>query len=228
MGAGFSLEMRLREMRGGRLQTWSATSGADADEACARTAAALLLSPEAVRELVGLDGTTVDVLRARDSYMAPPNCLQPALHFPRFPLGTVSIQSFVGNPEDAYVQILTSMPASEVHPTEPEGDIRNSETYKAYLRMRSEGHEPPYITLFEVESRSCFASRIYTTSNRRRTLVAQELGLDVTGWRQPLMQDTGLPMKLADVNRTYCRMTQMLADYDCMSRVPRHGERRCR
>lgn len=220
MGGAFRFDACLNELRIIGMQTWGARAAASTRQLVEHTSQLLGLPELAVSQLLGLDGTTIDALRARDCYQAPSNSLSPDRDCPRFPLGSASIQSIVGNADDAYVQILTRIPAERVVPTEPEDGIRNSEAYKAYVQMLVDGYEQPYITIFEVDSYTSFGSRRYTTTNRRRTLAAQQLDMEVTGWLQPLMSDTGLPMKLADVKSAYNRVVRLLAADSRSAAVP--------
>lgn len=144
---------------------------------------------------------SIEELRMRDLYQAEPNCLNPAIDAPRYPLGTPRILTFNINPYDSYVGILTKFQAKDLVLSEPENGIRSHPTFLRYMEMRSAGFEPPYISVFEQVTGS--GATKYVSANRRRALVAQERNETIVGWLEPENHETGLPLKYGDVIRAY-------------------------
>lgn len=141
----------------------------------------------AVREVATLP---LEVLRERERYLPPSGSLSPALDAPRYPLG--SAQALLHS-DDPYLQFLAEVNPNQVHPNEAEENIRLSTAFKAYVHWAREGIEPPYITVFEVESGKL------VTPNRRRTLAAREAGRTMHAWLGRVNRETGLPLKYRDV-----------------------------
>lgn len=146
--------------------------------------------------LVELLTLTVAQLRGRDRYCAMNNEMSPA-HFPRLAVSSAKIASFNTDVRESYVDYLDVFDARRLRLSEAEAGIKRHPTYRRYVEMRREGHEPPYIDVYEAEDGAL------VTSNRRRTLVSQELGLPITGWRGVLNRETGLPLKYGDVLNAY-------------------------
>lgn len=141
----------------------------------------------AVREVATLP---LEALRERDRYLPPSGSLSPALDAPRYPLG--SAQAMLHS-DDPYLQFLAEVDPNQVHPNEAEENIRLSTAFKAYVHWAREGIEPPYITVFEVDSGKL------VTPNRRRTLAAREAGRSMHAWLGRVNRETGLPLKHRDV-----------------------------
>ncbi|WP_415913018.1 hypothetical protein [Neptuniibacter sp. QD37_11] len=139
--------------------------------------------------------TSIESLKGRSQYLAPTNSLKPA-SFPKFDLFDPRMDSF-GNVEDMYVEYLVEIEASDLQITEATQEIESHPTYLRYLEMSEEGHEPPYINITESGTGKLMSP------NRRRTLVAQELGKSIKGWLSPLNRETGLPLSYGDVIQSY-------------------------
>lgn len=135
----------------------------------------------------------------------------------RYPLHSAAVMMKVSDFGQSYLSYLVKVPSKSVTPTESEADIRRHPSFARYTRWLEQGSEPPYLTLFENERIG--TPHRYTTTNRRRCLVARDLGRPITGWLSPICPDTGLPLKLNDVLRLYAR-----AHRDLRGRPAQHGD----
>lgn len=113
--------------------------------------------------------------------------------FPHYPEGAVRVSSFGGDHDDRYVDFLCEFDSRQLVNAEHEQDIKRHPSYAKYLEWAKSGNEPPYISVYETDS-----GRLQST-NRRRTLAAQELGLRIKGWLGRVNRETGLPLKYGDV-----------------------------
>lgn len=141
----------------------------------------------AVREVATLP---LEALRARDQYTAPSGSLSPVLDAPRYPVGSAQAMAYS---DDPYLQFLAEVDPHQVHPNEAEENIRLSTAFKAYVQWSQAGIDPPYTTVFEVDSGKL------VTPNRRRTLAAREAGRTLQAWLGRVNRETGLPLKYRDV-----------------------------
>lgn len=148
---------------------------------------------KAVTELVCL---SVEELRERDRFIAMSNQMEPA-DFPRFALGTAKIAAHHSTVGESYTEFLDTFDSRRLVTSEWEGEIRKHPTYLCYVEMLREGHEPPYIHVFEDEKGTL------VSTNRRRTLASQKLGRRITGWHGVPNRETGNPLKYGDVLSAY-------------------------
>ncbi|MDW5418723.1 LPD23 domain-containing protein [Iodobacter sp. CM08] len=155
-------------------------------------AARLLGVPDrSVSEVVRL---SVNELTNRDAEQSqiPSNGTVPAL-FKRYPLGSAALAQYGDVEEERYVRVLTEFNANDLLLSEPESDIKKTESFTQYLNWSELGIEAPYIGVNESDNGQAISI------NRRRTLVAQELGKPIKGWFSPIHHHTGLPLKYGDV-----------------------------
>ena len=167
--------------------------------------AAKVVSPEilgAVAERFGVPESVVaelasvapEILVAR--YAADnaiiPNRMNPA-EFERFPVGTVRIADFGGDFRGRYVEHLREFDPATLVNAEAEDGVKRHETYARYLAWAREGREAPYVSVYETDSGTL------QSVNRRRTLVAQEIGKPIKGWFGPMNRETGNSLKYGDV-----------------------------
>jgi hypothetical protein len=138
----------------------------------------------------------VEVLRDRDRFVAPSNCMEPQ-DCPRYELGTPKIAYWQSDFSEAYVGFLSEFDPHTLVTAEHEEDIRRHPTFERYVEMLREGHRAPYIQVFEDLKGKLVAS------NRRRTLTAQVADVPVQGWRGKDFARTGLPLKYRDVVEAY-------------------------
>ncbi|WP_429482161.1 hypothetical protein [Paraburkholderia youngii] len=157
--------------------------------------AELGLPRQAVVDLLTLP---VEVLRERDRYTAMNNVMTPA-DFPRHLISAAKIDSINTRVSESYVSYLDEFDSSKLLCTEHEAGIKQHKTYSRYVEMRQQGYEPPYVHVYANEKGQLLCS------NRRRTLVAQELGLPLKGWRSTHNFATDLPLKYGDVLAAYAR-----------------------
>lgn len=165
--------------------------GTAVDTVCAK----LRLPRLAAVELLTLP---VDALRQRDREVVVSNGMSPA-DFARYEMGAAKIGAFNTHPSESYVEYLAEFDSSSLLLAECVGHIKSHVTYPRYLEMRKQGFEPPYVLVCGNEKGQLISS------NRRRTLVAQELKLPLNGWYSPHNHDTGLPLKYRDVLAEYVR-----------------------
>ncbi|MFP3637568.1 hypothetical protein [Paraburkholderia sp. SIMBA_054] len=150
----------------------------------------------AVRDLVSLE---IEQLRDRDREgdRIPPNQMVPA-EFQRHELGAAKIASFNSEVEESYVSFLDEFDSALLVTAEHEAGIRRHPTFQKYVEMSRAGHEPPYIYVTSGDREG-----VYVSTNRRRTLTAQELGKRIRGWHSVINAETNLPLKYGDVIRAY-------------------------
>jgi len=147
---------------------------------------------KAVREVAEL---SVDQLRARYKEQDHTNNGQAPEPFVRHELGAASLPDW-GDPQNAYLEYLREMDPKALKLSEGANGIRQHPTYERYKAWAASGSEAPYISVGETEKGS------WVSSNRRRTLVAQDLGQpSIKGWFGPHNKETGLPLKYGDVMR---------------------------
>lgn len=149
-----------------------------------RTADTLELPAYSVRELLT---TPIDTLHTR-SRQAEQNELSNDL-----PLGTPLV-----NPHGDEIRFLKRFTATELKLAEHEEQIKKHPSYQNYLELAKNSVKPPYIWVNQTWTRKQDISL-----NRRRTLVAQELGQEIDGWYSPISKRTGLAVKLSDVVALY-------------------------
>ncbi|MBN3760867.1 hypothetical protein [Burkholderia sp. Ac-20365] len=152
------------------------------------------LPRRAVHDLVSL---SIEALRDRDRHLVWSNMMEPS-EFPRHELGTAKIDAYICDPMECYTEYLDEFDAKDLVTSETEDGIRKHRTYARYVEMALEGHEPPPIHVFASEKIGVLVS-----TNRRRTLVAQQLGRRIKGWHGRHNFETGLPLKYGDVKRAY-------------------------
>jgi hypothetical protein len=170
----------------------------------------LRMPPEVVTDVLRTPPT---VLRSRDAYLSKANCMEPDVAQPRYSLGTARMQRHMTDPRESYVDYLTEFDPATLKPNESEDNIRRHPTFSKYMEMSALGFEPPYISVFEHVRDD--GTRVYVTANRRRTLVAQELGKPIKGWLGLHNDETGLPLKYGDVLTAYaeaCARPALSAD----------------
>jgi ADP-Ribosyltransferase in polyvalent proteins len=109
------------------------------------------------------------------------------------PMGSARVMSVGSDEREFYVEYLRRFDAAELRPVEHEENIRNHPSFADYRTWSAQGIQPPYINVVEADDGG------FNSLNRRRTLVAQELGQDLDGWLNPLNRETGLPLKLGDI-----------------------------
>jgi len=148
---------------------------------------------KAVTDLVCL---SVEELRERDRFIAMSNQMEPA-DFPQFPLGAAKIGCHHTDVIESYTEFLDVFDSRRLVNSEAEDGIKRHRTYQRYVEMLREGHEPPYIHVFEDEKGTL------VSTNRRRTLASQELGRRITGWHGVPNRETGNPLKYGDVLSAY-------------------------
>lgn len=168
-------------------------AGADLNaDALRATAERLGISDRAIASTL-LDN--VELLRDRDRFIADSNVMEPKA-FPKYPLGTAKILHWQPDVANAYVDFLDEFDSAVLTTAESEDGIRKHPTFARYVEMLREGHEAPYIHVFERNGK-------YVSSNRRRTLAAQETGARIRGWHGVDNAETGLPLKYGDVVAVY-------------------------
>ncbi len=140
-------------------------------------------------------------LRNRDRYLEPSGSMEPDTACPRFALGTPRIQSGINDELDCYVDFLSEFPARDLVTSEPEAGIRMHPTYSRYVEMLAQGHQPPYINVYEHVQDD--GSSKLVAGGRRRTLAAQELDRNIVGWFGRANRETNLPLKYGDVLDAY-------------------------
>jgi hypothetical protein len=150
-----------------------------------------------LEEVSDIVGTPVDELRRRDEYIAPSNTKGPTQDFERHAIGTAKINLY-GDPMNAYVHVLREFDPKTLVPTEAESGIKQTPIYQGYAEWARQGKEPPPIQVFDGRGGK------FNTSDRRRTLAAQEAGRkSIKGWYSPDNKETGNPLKLGDVIAAY-------------------------
>jgi hypothetical protein len=137
--------------------------------------------------------------RNRESMAHRNNGVEPEQHLTH-PLGAAAMWDFGDDSEhekyhNRYVEYLNEFQPKSLVTAEPEGSIKQDPSYARYKEWSSKGIEPPYISVSENDDGQMVAS------NRRRTLVAQELGKPIKGWLSPINAETKLPLKYGDVTR---------------------------
>jgi hypothetical protein len=160
-------------------------------EALARVAERFYLPIEAVLDIAFVSPEIL-VERSRAAEETPVNGTAPH-SCPRHDLGAVRVYPYGGPLSDRYVDYLRVFDARELVNAEAEQDIKTHPTYARYLDWARSGLEPPYIAVYQTDK-----GRLQS-ANRRRTLVAQELGKEITGWYGPHNAETDLPLKFGDV-----------------------------
>lgn len=157
------------------------------------------LTEQAVKELLEMP---TDVLVAREVARGkvPSNETGSPAPAVNLPLGSASVDPW-GELGERYVNELREMDAALLRVTEPEDGIRAHETYRTYLAWARAGHIAPPVSVAET------ANGFFNSCNRRRTLVAQELGQTVLAWFSPHNPETGLPLKYGDVLRAAGRVS---------------------
>jgi hypothetical protein len=145
---------------------------------------------------------SVDLMRARDRYLAPSDASVPALDYPRYPRHTPKLQSWQQDPMESYIDYLDVVDPFEVIPSEPEGNIRSHPTFQQYVRWYQEGHLPPYPAVFE---QIHDGQRKLLGANRRRILAARAAGVrELPIWLGRWNCETGLPLKYGDILSAGC------------------------
>lgn len=114
--------------------------------------------------------------------------------FKRYPLGSAMVDEYGGDFAGRYVSYLREFEPSTLATSEAEERIKSHPTYAMYVKWSGDGIDPPYVAVNEGEN-----GKLIST-NRRRTLAAQETGRIIQGWFSPLNKVTGLPLKVADVH----------------------------
>lgn len=191
--------------------SWRAPDGVN-EEAAWEAAHQLRIPPRAVADTVLMTARELANVAADEG---TPNSLRVEPH-QRLPLGSAGVRAPFGEPDERYLCFLAKVPSKDVMPTEGENGIRRHKTFDAYVQMLRDGHEPPYVSLYERSLDKLEGGQPrWTTSNRRRCLTAQEVGAPLTGWLSVDNHATGLPLKVGDVKRAYAaaleRQTQLQA-----------------
>lgn len=190
-------------------KTWPGPATPEA--AIARVAERFGIPALAVRELACLPAATL-IQRTEAAYAIPVNGEVPAA-FEEYPLGSVRVADFGGDVDNRYVDYLHEFDAATLLLAEAEQGIKRHPSYARYLTWAREGRRPPYINVFETDRGSL------QSSNRRRTLVAQELGQSIQGWFGRTNQETGLPLKYGDLQQALDQARQELAAGQLMAQV---------
>lgn len=157
--------------------------------------------------------TPEDTLRARARYVEP-TAPFPVTDCPRHELGCVRIQPHNTDGLEAYIDYLGRMPSQKLVTSEAEGTIRQHPSYGRYREWARLGYTPPYWSVFESVRDG---EQRWVATGRRRTLVAQELGQEVTVWIGRQNRETHLPIKWGDIVRAAVEATWALA----------HGRENC-
>lgn len=162
----------------------------------------ITLAHQVVAERFGIPARSVaeiaqlapEILVARDkaSDNILPNSMTPA-SFESQPLGSVRLSTVGGDFDNRYIDYLREFDSQVLVTAEAEQGIKQHPTYGRYLEWAKSGKEIPPISVYEV------GDGVLQSTNRRRTLVAQELGLTVKGWFGVVNKETGLPLKYGDV-----------------------------
>lgn len=142
--------------------------------------------------------TALSELQAREDLAPRPNCMTPTAPLD-LPLGSVKIARC---DSECYVAILREVDPKAIAFSEPESSIRQHASYEVYKQWAGLGWEAPPITVFEGPNSQ------WVSCNRRRTLVHQELGLSIKAWFEPHNPETGLPLKVKDVQQAYQQQLQ--------------------
>lgn len=149
-----------------------------------KTADTLELPAYSVRELLT---TSLETLHTR-SLEAEQNELSNDC-----PLGTPLV-----SPCGDEIRYLKRFAAADLKLAEHEEQIKKHSSYQNYVELAKNSVKPPYIWVNQTWTRKQDVSL-----NRRRTLVAQELGQEIDGWYSPISKRTGLSVKLSDVVAVY-------------------------
>lgn len=176
------------EIRGQAVQSEQPIEISSAHEAVAERFG---IPARSVAEIAQLSTETL-IARDRASGQILPNAMTPA-KFDSLPLGSVRLSSFGGDLDNRYVDYLREFDSQMLVTAETEQGIKQDPTYARYLEWAKGGMEIPPISVYEV------GEGVLQSTNRRRTLVAQELGLTVKGWFGVANMETGLPLKYGDV-----------------------------
>jgi hypothetical protein len=159
-------------------------------EALARVAERFSIPIEAVADIVSAAPDTL-LARSVNSH-SPINGTAPH-SFVRYTLGAVRLSEYGGDLANRYVDFLRVFDSAELVNAEAEDGIKRHPSYGRYLDWAKAGIEPPYISVYKTDK-----GRLQSV-NRRRTLVAQELGQPITGWFGAHHAETDLPLKYGDV-----------------------------
>lgn len=161
-----------------------------------------------VRAVKDLVETPPDELARRDKYVPPSNTEKPTTDFEKFPLHSARIDSSrhgAGETEGAYVDYLREFDPKELKPTEHEDGIKKTQHFQDYLKWAKEGKQAPYVNVYSDNN----GSGKLLSSNRRRTLAAQDAGLkSITGWHGPYNKETGNPLKYGDVMKAHAEASK--------------------
>jgi hypothetical protein len=146
---------------------------------------------EAIRYLTH---STVDEMTANytSSETHPNNTTSPT-NFEKYSIGTFRIAPYGGDLKERYIDYLTTLDPSILTTSEAEQGIKSHPSYALYKKWSFSGIEAPYISVYETES------GVLQSTNRRRTLVAQEIGNEITAWMGPFNKESGLPLKYGDI-----------------------------
>lgn len=148
--------------------------------------------PLAVQEIQQRPITDL-VARYQAGFLAQPGAELPTV-VTRYPLGSAAVMD-VGAIDERYVLVLTRFDAHALKLAEPENGIRRHISFDLYRRWAMAGHLPPYVHVNEADNGDLIVC------NRRRVLVAQELGRTIDGWLSPVNRETGLPLKVGDIRQ---------------------------
>lgn len=140
--------------------------------------------------------TPADELAARDE-LVPSNVVDAPPQFKKYPIGSAQIDGAGGNFENRYVNFLREFNPNDLKLAESEEGIKKHHTYSKYVEWSKEGIDPPYIFVAQLDNGKL------QTSNRRRTLAAQESGAQLKGWFGPHNAETNNPLKLGDLQKAY-------------------------
>ena len=185
-------------------QTWDQTSSLLMSEdakrlslnACKQVAERFEIPTQAVFDIATHSPSDL-ISRWQDDLQATPNQMGAPKSFRRHALGSARVAEYGGPLNERYVDFLEKFNARDLTTMEAEQGIKSHPTYQTYLDWAKRGIEPPYISVYETDSGTL------QSTNRRRTLVAQELGSTITGWLGKLNQETGQPLKYGDVVDAY-------------------------
>lgn len=158
-----------------------------------RVAARFNMPSRAVEEIAMLDPKVL-VQRYLDEESTPSNTTTPS-DAKTWPPGSVRVAPYGGDLDNRYIDYVRVFNPDELVNAEAEQGIKQHPSYALYRQWALEGRQPPYISVYETDK-----GRLQST-NRRRTLVAQELNRPITGWFGPLNKETGLSLKLGDIKR---------------------------
>jgi hypothetical protein len=165
-------------------------------EACRMVARKFQVPMQTVFDVATCSSTDL-VARSQEEYLAAPNQMQTAKTFPRHPLGSARLAEYGGDISNRYIDFLQEFDAHELVNAEAEQGIKSHPSYLAYRTWAEQGNVPPYISVYETDS-----GKLQST-NRRRTLVAQELETTITGWFGRMNRETGQPLKYGDLLDAY-------------------------